>query len=846
MLLFSNSPNWKPAYCVASSRCFLRVFWLVGLFVLYSTTTTAIAQQTPLVSGDGLWTAVSPDRANELESESLLADGPALGPKNYRLFELDVDAMRARLSEASSNESDSLAETTGHTVVTIPLPNGNFQKFSIVETPLFAPELAAKFPNHKAYRGRSIDGPASDLALEISPKGLSAQIRGPAGTIIVDPFANGDQDNLFASFDKKDFRRTQPERRCLLPQQNNDDLQLRQQKPRSPLSFGGELRTYRLAVAATGEYTHFHGGTIADALAAIQRTINRVNQIYEAELSIRFQLVGDNDKIIYVDAANDPFDNSDAQTLINQSQTEIDREIGNANYDIGHTFSTGAGGLAGLGSVGQRGRKALGVTGSSSPEGDPYDVDYVAHEIGHQFNANHTFNGVANSCGGNRNAATAYEPGSGSTILAYAGICGPDNLQNNSNAYFHFSSLEEIGRFVSSDPNQPNPTQTGNKHPVVSGGSQFVIPKETPFLLQAMGSDPDHDTLTYTWEEEDLGPGQGLSEPDNGASPLFRSVTPTPDMKRRIFPRLANILSGVAEPGRRLPSAKREMMFRATVRDNRPGGGAFSGHRVVLNIEDSAGPFRLTEPAAGFVASGYLLAKWDVANTNKPPINTKFVNIRLSVDGGQTFGVTLASDTPNDGIELLQLPQNVSGSTMRLKVEASDNIYFAISPENFEIVPFTKTFAVVRHAETVQSSARNPDLSQVGKSRASHLSAILFRHGQLSNVFSTDFRRTRATAQPSARRIANQTNPGTHKPIFIYSSVPQLTSALDSLSHGSQVLVVGHSNTVPQILRAFDPSINVTIPTSEHDNLFLIAESSSGVRLNHLKYTPNGNVRPAR
>lgn len=803
----------------------------------------ATSQEGLSKSGDGLWTSVSPERTHELASSPLAAAGQKQGPVNYRLFELDIAAIKQVLGRASLEDSASLAPSD-RTEISIPLPNGTFQRFAIVQTQVFEPELAAKFPEHKAYRGRSVEGQPADLALEISPKGMFAQIRSVNGTVVVHPFPNAGQDNLFTSSDKKDFRRGQIGKRCLVLQQDQDSLQPLQRASRSP-SFGGGLRVYRLAIAATGEYTRFHGGTVADAMGAIQTTVNRTNQIYEAELSIRFRLVGQNDKLLFTEPNTDPFNNDNADVLIEQSQTVIDREIGEGNYDVGHTFSTGAGGLAQIRSAAKRGAKAKGVTGSQQPRGDPYDVDYVAHEIGHQFGANHTFNGTRKSCGGgNRNAATAFEPGGGVTILAYAGICGSDDIQPNSNAFFHFASLDEISGFVANDPDQPAPVATGNRPPDLRVGPAVVIPKRTPFRLGASATDPDGDVVTFAWEEEDLGPAQGLAGADNGRSPLFRSFPPTPH-GHRTFPRLVDILAGKATSGELLPNTSRPLLFRVTVRDNKSGGGAFSGEQLKLTVTANAGPFRVTAPAASSTVSGYLLVTWDVARTDQPPVRVKFVNIRLSLDGGQTFDHILSSNTPNDGRELVQLPTGLSGAAMRVKVEAADNIFFAISPGNFEISPFTHTFVVVRHAEPDPALRTNdPGLSSKGKARAIELSNLLFRYGHLNEVFSTRFRRAIETAQRSSDRIPNPTNPSEKVAVSIYESLPQLSTVVKSRPAGSRMLIVGHSNSIADILKILGPgSRATTIPDSDHDNLFIVVTGST-TRVTRLRYTADGQVLP--
>jgi hypothetical protein len=684
-------------------RCILiSTFVVIVLFGTFATVGVGASTPPEAVSEDGLWQARAESSMEQNQSE------PWIQPVRFGSFSLDQIRLNIILSQVGMEFTD---EAQSRPVqISLPMPDGTFARFEVVESPVMAPELAARFPEIKTYMGQGIDDASATVRFDRTPAGFHAQILSPNGAVYIDPCFRGDL-TLYACYHKRDYRKDAEGFSCIvLPHGSHSSKTM---ASANLLQSGDTLRTYRLACAATGEYTIFHGGTVSTGLAALTTAINRVTGIYETELAIRMELVANNNLLVYTDPATDPYTNSDGIAMISENQSTVDSVIGIGNYDIGHVFSTGGGGVAYLGVVCVNSLKAGGVTGQSSPIGDPFYIDYVAHEMGHQFGANHTFNGTGGSCGGaNRNASTAYEPGSGSTIMAYAGICGGnDDLQSNSDPYFHFASFEEITDYVTggSGSSCPVTSSTGNQAPTVDAGVNNTIPYDTPFILTVVSSsDPDGDTLTYCWEERDLGPAQPASGPgseDNGSSPLFRSFLPTLD-PLRIFPKLSDIINNSTTIGEQLPTTNRTLNFRVTARDNKMGGGGVNSDDKQVTVTTSAGPFRVTSPNTSVSLSGAVTVTWDVAGTDNSPVNTTQVNILLSTDGGNTYPTTLQANTPNDGTETVSLP-SLSTTTARVKVEAVGNIYFDISDSNFTITPSQPVWFVSTGNNTIDDSSGN-------------------------------------------------------------------------------------------------------------------------------------------
>jgi len=598
-------------------------------------------------------------------------------PERFRAVSLDVTGLKQFLSTVPMEFSADAS--TRKSILTLPMPNGGTANFSIVESPMQEPGLAAKFPDIKTYSGQGIDDKTATIKLDWTGFGFHAQILSPiSGSIYIDPYSRGNVENYMSYF-KKDLQPSSQFQEVGI--EGTTDESFNTTQTTSGYCFS-QLRSYRFAVACTGEYAVAVGGTTPSLLhSAIVTTVNRVNGVYEQEVSVRLILVSNNNLIEYLNASTDPFNgNNNANVLISESHTVITNNIGTSNFDIGHTFSTGGGGLAGLGVVCNSGNKGRGITGSSNPTGDGYDIDFVAHEVGHQFGGNHTFNSTTGSCGGgNRSASSAVEPGSGITIMGYAGICGSNDLEPHSIANFHTKSQEQIGTYAFSGVGSTCGTliATNNTAPVVNAGSDYVIPANTPFMLTGSATDAEGDVMTYSWEQYDLGTAGNWN---SGNNPLFRSFVPklTPT---RLFPKLQDIIDGTTTIGEMLPPSARTMNFRLTTRDNRSGAAAICSDEMIVTVVNSSG-FNITSQNINttWTANGSNTAtvSWNVAGTNAGAVNTPNVTILFSADGGQTFPYTIVTSTPNDGSQDIIIP-SVKTTNGRFMIKGDGNIFFDIN-----------------------------------------------------------------------------------------------------------------------------------------------------------------------
>ncbi|GLB48354.1 hypothetical protein Y10_07220 [Neptunitalea sp. Y10] len=627
-----------------------------------------------------LWRSTEQTRLEGLEK----FDRNAM-PMAYGLYHLDFTQLKQQLDSAPLRNGGAISNVN----IQFPTKKGNFESFVVYNAPVVADELALKFPGLTSYVGQSIENPANTVRFSVTQFGLHAMFFREEGVSYIDTYTKDLSNYIFyekaALFQDRNFE-------CLVTDNGNTAGKVADVGGvNAPYMDDSTLRSYRLAMACTIEYAAFHiaeagvgSGTLAQqkaaVLAAMVVTMTRVNGIYERDMAVTMVLVANNEDVIYV--TSDSFTNDNANALINESQTVINSVIGSANYDIGHTVSTGGGGLAQL-NVPCTTNKARGITGSPSPVGDTYDIDYVAHEMGHQFGAHHTFN---NSCSGNRTDATAVEPGSGSTIMAYAGICAP-NVQNNSDDHFHAISIAEMRSCVLNIATCSTNTPNGNTVPVVNAGNDYTIPKGTPFVLEAVGTDADGDALTYCWEQTDNEISTQPPVETNNSGPNYRSNSPVAS-PMRYFPSLdAVLLDNLTPTWEVTPNIGRTMNFACTVRDNQLiAGGQTSRDDMMITVNGFMGPFDVTSQnttGISWTQGETRTITWDVNNTSSLPGATN-VDIMLSTDGGYTYDTMLAANTPNDGSEDITVP-NVAAPFCRVMVKPTGNVFYDINPVAFAI-----------------------------------------------------------------------------------------------------------------------------------------------------------------
>ncbi|OXA81152.1 zinc-dependent metalloprotease [Flavobacterium frigidimaris] len=620
------------------------------------------------------------------------------GSDSGRLYyKLNSDFLKNKLAETTGKASREITSE-----ITVPNSTGVLERFKVWESSNFDPVLQAKYPEIRAYEGRGLDDKSAKIHFSVSPIGVQTMILrvDKATEYIEENPDNKTEYVLFTSNNTNNSERLICKTTDLISNTNTA-------KTAKETSNAKVFKTMRLALSCTAEYTTYFGGTKAGALAGMNATLARVNGVFNKDLAVKVILIANNDALIYTDAATDPYSNASAGAdgAWNQEvQTTITNVIGNGNYDLGHLFgASGGGGNAGcIGCVCTNPTtnnplaKGSAYTSPSDgkPQGDTFDIDFVAHEMGHQLGANHTF-----SYDAAERTNVNVEPGSGSTIMAYAGVTGDYDIQNTSDDYFAYVSILQIQNTLAGKSCPVNAAITNNP-PTIDAGPDYTIPISTAFILNGTGSDAEGDTITYNWEENDnattTSGGNSIAYSTKPDGPLFRSVVPN-SSTIRYMPQLNYVLQNkLTTTWESVSSIARTLHFTLTGRDNAADGAAQTNtDAMIVNVASFAGPFAVTSHINDGVSWWQGLSEtvtWSVNNTNTLQGSTA-VNIKLSTDGGLTFPIILAANTPNDGSEVITLPTSVpSSKNCRILIEPTANIYYAINSKPFS-VGFTSTVA---------------------------------------------------------------------------------------------------------------------------------------------------------
>ncbi|WP_406844724.1 reprolysin-like metallopeptidase [Flavobacterium soyae] len=634
--------------------------------------------------------AQSDELWQKVNSVSVSGKKASISDSEKLYYKLNTEFLTAKL--AKTTEKSSLSTNVE---ITIPNAKGVLEKFQVWESSNFDPELQAKYPEIRAYEGSGLDDKSAKIHFSLSPRGIQTMLfRADKATEFIEQ--NPDNKEEYVLFSSKDAA----SKLKLVCKTIDAVVNNKEGKTAKTASNTKVFKTLRLALSCTGEYTAYFGGTKALALAGMNATLTRVNGVLNKDLALKLVLIANNDAVIYTDASTDPYSNASAGAdgAWNQEvQTTLTDVIGNNNYDIGHLFgASGGGGNAGcIGCICSNPTtndplaKGSAFTSPSDgrPEGDTFDIDFVIHEFGHQLGANHTF-----SYDSGERTSVNVEPGSGSTIMGYAGVTGDYDIQNNSDDYFAYASIWQIQNTLAGK-SCPVSTSLTNNPPVINAGIDYTIPISTPFILKGTGSDPEGDVVTYTWEEYDnavtTSGANSIAYPTKPDGPLFRSFAPTSSAVR-YMPSFDSVLQNkLTTTWESVSSIARTLNFTLTGRDNAALGTAQTNtDTMVVNVVSTAGPFAITSHSTDDVSwqqGSSQTITWSVNNTNNLQ-GSSLVNIKLSTDGGLTFPTILAANTQNDGSEVIVLPASVPSSTnCRLLIEPTENIYYALNSKAFAI-----------------------------------------------------------------------------------------------------------------------------------------------------------------
>ncbi|WAC00809.1 M12 family metallo-peptidase [Lacinutrix neustonica] len=654
-------------------------------------------------SQEGLWSNTSfVEGKDGVYLKNLDAD-------NSEILKLNIESFKQQLEGAPLRSN---SQGKSNTIVNFPNVDGKFESFRIVETSIFSTN-DNEHSEIKTYLGSRTDDSGTRVRFSVTPLGLKAMISEPGKeTVFIQPITKV-SNNQYLIYNRTAQLNASNTFECL-----TDDIDISKRKGSVATSRDANdqlLRTFRIAISVTQEYTGFwddgiagNGDDRADALAQVVSTLNRMNEVFEVDMAITFVLVDTADDpaidLIYSPSVPDPY----GTDLNGDLQANLTATVGEADYDIGHlfAFASNNGNAGCIGCVCSSGKgSGFSAHEFTDNNGGPYmsdffDIDYVPHEVGHQMGANHTFS--FNSEGTGVNA----EPGSGTTIMGYAGITGGNDVQDHSDAYFHYHSIDQILDNVATAPNNcAVTTSITNNPPVADAGSDYTIPYGTAFILKASASDADvTDVLTYCWEQIDDGVTTNSNfGPTKGTGALWRSRPPSTS-PNRYMPILERVLNGQLteitpvetvdnSSWETVSTVGRDLNFALTVRDRSEAGGVGQTPQsdfdeMLVTVDGASGPFTVTSQTTNVLwdAGSTQTVTWDVAGTDAGLVNTPTVNILLSIDGGLTFPYTMASAVPNDGTHDVTVPLTGGDTSLaRVIVEGNNNIFYSVNASNFSI-----------------------------------------------------------------------------------------------------------------------------------------------------------------
>jgi subtilisin-like proprotein convertase family protein len=613
-------------------------------------------------------------------------------PSDYESFDASFAALQKTLLEAPEERAHRALE------IHLPVLGKHLAPFALWQTDIMHPELGQRYPEIRTFSGKALDGSGTIVRVTISPQGLQAMfLRQDAGVVLLEPWVQGNTGS-YILYDRNHLERElfTVHSACGVSE-NADAYWPGDATPTAAATRNAaelvKFRTYRFAVATTGHFAIDHGGTIPSVLAVVVDRTNRISAYFERDASIRLQLIPNNDKLIFLDPNTDPYTGDEVGSWMGQNTAVLNVVVGAQNYDIGHVFGRYFSGFAigvASGANACTGNKGAGASAGFGGYGQSF-VETAAHEVGHQLSASHTWNQCSPGAAAQRAGVTAYEPGSGSTIMSYSGSCGSNNI-GASDDYFHAGSIAQIRNYTT---NAAGATcgllaEINNHLPEVTSlvPINLTIPMRTPFELKGSAVDLDGDPLSFAWEQMDAGEEVPLGTEGDGSA-IFRSRPPSAQ-PARVLPRLPVVINNGNEATELLSSRTRELNFRLIARDNNPIGGGVAWQNVKMNVTDKAGPFIVLQPNAAsavWTQGAYELVRWDVANTDKPPVNCSSVDILLSTDNGQTYPTTLAVGVPNTGSAYILVPSSINTSTARIRINGSNSVFFDISNAGFRIQP---------------------------------------------------------------------------------------------------------------------------------------------------------------